>query len=210
MDFIEVYYNCVWGCYPFEDDTNKMKSQRIIDYLLEAGISETDILDFVENAPKVDYLTPDLLPDRFWELSLVKRDRFYYHNILHIVSDAPKWDPLSNIQSVAEFHLEMKIRFTMEELINYFYGVLNISAELMDIIRDTGSFNYLLGKYSKFTFIEPLDFVLSLIDYCKDSIDRKIVSILDIAQYESEVYEKLKAKAEQAKFEKANKIVWRK
>lgn len=209
MDYVEEYYSNTLGNYPFEDDDNKIKSEKVIAYLKENEIGESDLIKTIEEMPGKDYISPEMLPDWLWEDSLLERDKFYYHNTLHIKPKAPTWNPLTNEESVEEHYMEMKIKFTMDDLITYFYRELNINHELIDIAKDKGSFNFLINKYRKFDFIEPIDFILSLIDYAKSSENMRVRSVLQIGEYESEVYDMLQAKVEQAKLEKANIIVWR-
>lgn len=211
MDYAEFYYSQVVGCYPFDTEENKMKTQKVIDYLFDAGIEESKILRFIEESPAKDYLTPDDLPEWLWEGSLLKKNTFYYHNILHIQPKMPTFNPFKKTEDVEKFYLEMKIMFTMDDLINYFYKTLNINKDLLDKKRDEGSFNYLLNKYSKLDFIEPIDFVLALIDHCKQdsAMFSRIMSVLDISNAEAEVYDILKRKTAEAELQKANRILWR-
>lgn len=209
MDFVEEYYSSVWGYYPFDDnDENKYRSKKIIDYLMDCNIEEKHILKFVEEAPKQDFLTPDILPEWLWTNSLIKKDEFYYHNLLHIKSKAPTWDALTNKETNYPFYLEIKIQFTIDNLTDYFYKKFRIPMDLIDRKRDEGAFNYLLNKYRGISFISSLDFVLSLIDYMHNEGD-DTYNVLDLSKYEKEVYEILFRKVEQSKLEKTNKIVWR-
>jgi hypothetical protein len=210
MDFVELYYNLVWGCYPFDTNENKIKSQKVIDYLIETKISEADMLSLVENAAREDCLTPQMLPDFLWEGSLLQRDRFYYHSVLHLTSKAPTWDPVLNKRESTPFYLEMKIRFSMEDLLTYYYNLFSVEYGLRDVKKDSGSFNYLLNRFSKFSFIEPVDFTLSLMDYAKSQSDNYTVkNVLDISTFESDVYKLLKDRVAEAELAKANRIVWR-
>lgn len=212
MDFVELYYSEVVGCYPFNTDDNRKKTQAVIDYLIDAGMSDEEIIRFVEHAPASDCLTPDLLPDWMWEGSLLKKNTFYYHNTLHILSKPPSWNPRTGKQSVDKFYMEMKIKYGMRELIRYFYRTLGVSVELMDLKRDEAGFKYLMERYRKFEpEVQALDFVLSLIDYAKhmDEDEQSVTSILDIKRYEAQVLEISRTRAAEAALAKANAIVWR-
>lgn len=210
MDFVEHYYTTVLGYYPFETDCNKIKSQKIIDYLIDAGVTESEILSFVEDAPASDCLNKDMLPNWLWEGSLIKRDTFYYHNVLHIVSKPPMWNPRTQKEEVTKFFLEMKIKYTLEDLLNYYYKTFSIELALRDRKKDSGAIQYLLNRYSAIDFIEPLDFILHSIDYIKNlSEDNMITNILEINKCEQEVFSMLQCKTAQAKLSKADKIVWR-
>jgi hypothetical protein len=209
MDLVELYYEMTGG-YPSDTDEYKTKTRKIIDYLKDCNIAENDIVYFICTAPEANFITPQMLPDSLWEGSLLKRDKFYYHNKLHMTSKPPVWDPISGKEKVYEFFLEMKIQFTMKDLVHYFYKTLLIDTELLDIKRDTGSMIFLLNRYEKFKFIEAIDFLLSVIDYAASmDEERRIKSILDIQQYEGDVFEILQRKVAEATVAKANVIVWR-
>lgn len=207
MDYVEHYYELVHGCYPYDDDTNKDKTQKTIDYLLDCGIPQQDILKVIEEAPAADYLSPDLLPEWLWDNSLIKRDKFYFHSLLHIVSPPPMWDPRTGIETMVPFFMEMRIRFTMADLLQYYYRQIGPDPELRDIKRDTGALNHLLNSYSKMT-MDSVDFLLHVIDYARDTHDQ-IRSILDLSRYDAEVHPYMTSKMAEAKFYKADRIIWR-
>lgn len=212
MDFVEMYYSNVVGSYPFETDEYKNKSQKTIDYLLDAGVSEELICKFIEEAPANDYIASDMLPEWLWDNSLLCKDSFYFHNILQITSKPPSFDPRTGKETVSPFFLEMKITYTMNDLIRYFYRKIGLDLMLLDTKRDSAAFKYLLDRYAKVAqFVEPIDFVLSLIDHAKSiSEDGNTVrSIFDIKNYEQEVYKNLQNKVAEATLAKANKIIWR-
>lgn len=211
MDYAEFYYSQVVGLYPFDTDDYRIQTDKVIQHLVDAGISESDILRFIEESPPKDCLTPDDLPEWLWEGSLLKKNTFYYHNTLHLRPPAPTFNPHSREVKASKFYLEMKIRYTMDDLVRYFYHTLRISTDLADKKKDEGSFNYLLNKYSKLDFCEPIDFVLALIDYNKPDNNpmSPVQGILDITQSQAEVYDALKRKAAEASLHKANQILWR-
>lgn len=211
MNYAEFYYSQVLGQYPFDSDENKIKTQKVVDYLIEANVSESDIIRVIEESPPKDFLSPEDLPEWLWEGSLLKRNTFYYHNRLHIKTKAPRFNPFTLKEEVDKFYMEMKIKYTLGDLINYFYESLRLNTELADKNKDEGSFRYLLNKYSKLNFIESIDFVLALID--EEKLHSKefgaASSILDLSARHNEVYEKLKRQTEEAKLHRANRIMWR-
>lgn len=211
MDYAEFYYNQVIGYYPFDTDDNRRQTEKTIQYLFDAGVSEEDVLRFIEESPPKDCLTPDDLPDWLWEGSLLERDTFYYHHTLHIKPKAPIFDQNTQKEKTDKFYLEMKIKYTMDDLIDYFYEVLKIDKDLCDYKKDGGSFNYLLNKYKKITFCEPIDFVLALIDSHKPENNQhfSVQNVLDIQEKEAEVYDMMKRKTLEASLHKANRIIWR-
>jgi hypothetical protein len=207
MDFVELYYENSQGCYPFEDDTNKIKSQKIIDYLIDAGIKTGDIYTFIENAPASDCLNAEMLPEWLWEDSLLKKDRFYLHPELHIISQPPTWSPCKR-EINYPFYLEMKIKFTPMDIINYFYNKVGISKLGMDEKRDIAAVKYLKDKFWKFPQGNDIDLILYCIDYAADQED-KVKTLIEVGKYELEVYESYTARIAEAKLLNAYQIVWR-
>jgi len=208
MDYVEKFYEDVHGCYPFSTDNNKIKSQKIIDYLIDAQVSEETIINFVENAPKVDYLNPDILPEELWNNSLLKKNTFYYHSILHIISPPPTWDPINNKSITDNFFLEMQIMFTKKDRMFYFYHQIQIDEVFIDEKKDLAALDYLLKKYKKFSQFEPIDFILSCIDYAHSKNDN-IQNILDLTKYEIDVFNNFYNQVKNAEVQNANQIVWR-
>jgi len=210
MDFVEMYYSNVVGCYPCDTEEYRIKSKKIIDHLIDAGVPTNLILKFVEEAPASNYLTPDMLPDWLWDGSLLKKDTFYYHNTLQITSKPPVFNPRTGKATVYPFFLEMKIQYTMDELIRYFYSKLKVDPALIDKKRDAAAMTYLMERYKKVApFIESIDYVLFLIDYASTDDEDQNTSILDIKKYEAEMLQTLQHKVEEATLAGANKIVWR-
>jgi hypothetical protein len=212
MDYVEMYYSQVHGCYPFDTDNNKIKSKKIIDYLHDAGISENDIMEFVEHAPASDYLTPGMLPESLWKGSLLEKGKFYYHRTLHIVSKPPVWDHIAKKEIVYPFFMEMRIRYSMDDLLDYYYGLFKVEQLMKDKKRDGAAFKYLLERYKKISFIEPIDYVLMMTDFVSESSKTgqcTIRSPLDLNSYESDIYTLLDNMTKDASFQGVNKIVWR-
>lgn len=210
MDLVEFYYSNTVGCYPGEDNDFRDKTKKVVDYLEDAGVSNEKILRFLEEAPAANYLTTDMLSDWIWEDSILKREAFYYHNTLQITSKAPSFSPITGKETVYPFYLEMKINYSMNDLINYCYRKLGLDPVFLDYKKDAGSFNFLLKRYESLSFIEPVDFILSLVDYTKDMEDEQSInSVLDIRRYEQEVNKVLQSKVLNAAKAGANRIVWR-
>lgn len=208
MDYVEFFYTNNVGRYPFTTEKEADITKGTIEYLKDCGFTHREILLTIIDYDRGSYMHPEFLPETLWENSLIRKGHFYYHHALRLVSKPPTFDPSTGTEKVPDFYLEMKIRFTMEDLIAYFYNTLGIDLSLKDIKRDAGSFKFLLQKYEKLDFIESLDFVLSLIDFAKHAND-EILSILDIARNEAEVYKKLKCHTAEAKHSRADMVTWR-
>ncbi|KAF2421715.1 hypothetical protein [Bacillus subtilis] len=93
--------------------------------------------------------------------NLMEKDVFYYHSELREMSSPPKIvrDQESGklIRQTEDFYLEMKTRYTLQDLMNYWYKKMNIQPTDHLMRQDEGKFKYILGNYT-------LDEVLFAID----------------------------------------------
>ncbi|WAT23593.1 hypothetical protein O0R52_21595 (plasmid) [Bacillus halotolerans] len=93
--------------------------------------------------------------------NLMEKDVFYYHSELREMSSPPKIirDQESGklIRQSEDFYLEMKSRYTLQDLMNYWYKKMNIQPTDHLMRQDEGKFKYILGNYT-------LDEVLFAID----------------------------------------------
>lgn len=212
MDFVEFYYSDVVGYYPFEDNDNRKQAKAVIDHLVDAGLSDEEILRFLEGAPTDGVLRPEHLPEWLWEDQLTQKGTFYYHHSLHITSPAPTWNPRTGMQQAGKFYLEMRIKYGMIDLVRYFYRTLGVPLDLLDQKRDEAAFHHMLNRYKRFApRYEALDFVLALIDYGKhmDEEEMSISSVFDVKRYEAQVREIFEKKVDAASHAEANVIIWR-
>lgn len=208
MDYIDFYYSNVLGHTP--DDAEALRAtSNTIEYLLDCGYAKSEILHILLQCKATERLTAADLPDSLWDGSLIKRGVFYYHHTLQITSTPPHYDAKLSKEIMEPYFLEMRIRYSMDNLIQYFYEKLGIDMELMDKQRDAARFKALLKKYDRLSFVSALDFVLSLIDYSSYA-KKKVLSVFDLEQNETEVFEELKRKAAEASFHGKNVVVWRK
>ena len=143
QDIRKKIYNFV--CYLFDNDYNY---DYILNYLLEYGPETTD---------------------KLYENSLLKPDKFYYHNELRIMPDTSIWNP--NIKEISKkFYLEMRTQYSIEDLLSYFYSILSVPNSLRNNKRDRGAFESLLKQY-RVEGIETIDLILFVIDYNIDNKD---------------------------------------
>lgn len=205
-ELILSYYRLSKGILP--SDTTIAQTEKTVNFLLDNNYSDKDIMQILINIGKTEAILPEDLPDELWEGMLTERDVFYYHSELHITSKPPKWDPISMKEIVEPFFMEMKIKYTMNDLLTYYYNSLCIPIELRDDKKDTGAFKHLLDKYKKMK-VKPLDFVLTLIDFASRNEDEKIVNVLDLGKYEAEVFNHYEAVIPMATYERVNRIIWR-
>lgn len=96
--------------------------------------------------------------------NLLEPHVFYYHNLLRETSPPTKIvkDPNTGkmVRQSQPFYLEMKKRFTMQELLDYWYTQMEIKPNEHMIRQDEGKFRYILGNYT-------IDEVLFSIDASK-------------------------------------------
>lgn len=205
MDIVNYYYNNI-GVMPNDDEKNQ--TLKTINYLKDNNISIKEIIDIIDKIPYKKTLAPEDLPESLWHDSLIKRDMFYFHNEIHITSPAPYWNFENNKIISEKFYLEMKIKYTIDDLIKYYYKAFPNNKEFEDSKKDIGAMQYLLNQYKKIDFIENVDFILFLIDTCSDT-QTDCIEILDLKKCQNENYKFVSNKALNAKFESKNKIIWR-
>lgn len=197
MDF----YELMVGTTPSEEDVKNLNG--CVLYLKDNNFSDREIFNILNDSKNINIKASEL-PSKYWEGSLLKPNTFYYHDRLRIMSKAPKWDPETLREITYPYFLEMKIMFTMDDLIEYFYQKTLIPVELRNRKNEEASFKYLLDKY-KVMKTEPIDFILFLIDSVKE--EDSIYKVFDLQKYEPDVFKM---------FEKLNsdktikkEIVWR-
>ena len=144
-----------------------------------------------------------VISETLWHDTLLKPNTFYYHEQLTIMPGPSIWNPNMKEQS-HRFYLEMKIKYTIDDLLNYYYTELLIPVELRDRSKDKGAFEHMLKKYTKFK-CEPIDFILYLIDYSKQE-EAFITNVFDLQKYERETYEKINHIVENNIYKN---IIWR-
>lgn len=207
MDYVELFYSHMSGVCSEEE---REITRKTIEYLLDCKIEAEDIMKILEEAAiNKSKIGVEDLPDWLWENSLIKKDTFYYHNTLHLKSKAPIFDVKNKIIIKSEFYLEMIIKYSMKDLMDYYYDKLEKDIIFRDDRKDAGAFKYLLNKYKALENMESLDFVLMLIDYESNEDRYYKKDILNLKENEEKVYEIMKHKCCQAELSSLNKIVWR-
>ena len=208
-------YTLAVGIEPSEDTLNRTLATA--NYLKDNNFDTKDILKILRNAMKeIDKNNLEIpirgedLPNELWNNSLLEKNRFYYSDILHIKSKAPSWNPITFKEECEPFFLEMKINFTIDDLLIYYYDKCRVPQGLTDDKKNAGALNHLIKKYEKFNNIPGLDYVIALIDKANKDIDKNFFAdVFEIENYNKEVIEEFTAMYEQAVFEKTNVIVWR-
>lgn len=167
--------------YGSDDDIRKdiliIKYQRLIDN----NFSESEAIELLMN--NIEMMTDDSIIN-------TEDDTIYYHSRLQIQSKPGGFDPTTGEVINNPYYLEMRDRYTMYELLEYFYDKLNIPVEFRDEKRDSGAMNHLIASYKSFTIITPVDFILYMIDYCV-STKTRIGNPLELKNIAQQTYELL-------------------
>lgn len=195
------FYELMTGTTPTEEEVKDINGCAL--YLKDNNFSEKEIFNILNDSKNIKMKASEI-PSEYWNGSLLKPNTFYYHDSLRIMSKAPKWDPETLTEITYPYFLEMKIMFTMDDLLSYYYSKTLIPVELRSRKNDVASFKYLLDKY-KVMKAEPIDFILFLIDSVKpeDSINK----VFDLQKYEPDVYKMFERLNNDKTIKK--EIVWR-
>ena len=132
-------------------------TQYTIDYLYDNNYNEGDIINILSKIKKESIKYKDL-PSKLWN-GLIERDTYYFHPELQILSKPPMLSISSDIIiKPVKFFKEIKISYTKQNVLNYFYCKAN-SKIIKDMNRDLGSLDYLLSRY-KHQLMNSLDVIL--------------------------------------------------
>lgn len=154
--------------------------------LIDNGFTELEARNIMlDNKLNVD--------DLIYEDSLIitTDDSIYYHNELQIHSKPGYYDPETGKVEKEPYYLEMRYRYTMDDLLEYYYSKLSVPVQFRNIKRDIGAFKHIINDY-KFTNINTVDFILYIIDYAVAN-EIKIVNPLDLKNLAQQTYEYLES-----------------
>lgn len=200
-NLIDEYYSDL-GQLPSEND--KKITYNTISYLLEAGVDKYSITSLFKEVEFKDALEfKDITNSVYDENSLLKKDVFYFHKDLQIISEPSGWDDEKT------FYIEMKINYKIEDALNYFISSNKVKKEWINTNKELGSIKHLLNTYKKYDFIEPIDFFLHLCDYASSVENSKVNEVYELSKYESELAQYLESDVNNAKLKNKNKIIWR-
>lgn len=159
-------------------------TQYTIDYLYDNNYNEGDIINILSKIKKESIKYKDL-PSKLWN-GLIERDTYYFHPELQILSKPPMLSISSDIIiKPVKFFKEIKISYTKQDVLNYFYRKAN-SKIIKDMNRDLGSLDYLLSRY-KHQLMNFLDVILYLIDDHAFEAN----SLLALSNYEVDTLERI-------------------
>lgn len=199
MNYTEFFYDNYAGTYDLTENNLRQRTQATIEYLIDNGVGEQDILKTLIDCTGKTVIDKSDLPAFLWKGSLIKRDKYYYHHVLQIIPD------------VGSFYIEIKIRFTLNDLFRYFVRILNVDTLLINTKQYLAQLNSLLERYSHLKFIESLDFVLALIDNAARK-NYKVIEPFDLNSSDnvSETFNFLKSKVAEAVVRDSAKEIFRK
>lgn len=207
IKLVNTYYNLCTGIEPNKEDIDR--TMATVKHLKDNGYGKQEIFKILKEIGKTKIEGQDL-PDRLWEDSLTDKGVFYYSSLLHIKSKAPTWDP-KTFQVVSEpFFMEMKIRYTMDDLLDHYYSECRVPIGLRDRKKDAGAFNHLLNKYNSLK-APALDYILMLITLMSEDIEVEFCAeVFELNAYAKDAFVRIESIAEEAILNKCNTITWRK
>lgn len=175
-------YEICYGVEPTEKELALLEIhyQRLIDN----GFTEKE-------AQKIMLNNKFNVDDLIFEDSLIitSDESIYYHYELQIHSKPGSFDPVTMEVIKRPYYLEMKYRYTMNQLLEYYYNKLLVPIHFRDEKRDKGAFNHLISYY-RFDKINTVDFLLFVIDYIV-AHEYKITNPLDLKNWAQQTYEYL-------------------
>ena len=206
-NLIQYYYKEI---YKKEDysKSDTIRTDKTIGYLKDCGFSVTEIIQEIGRWSKA-CITIDDLSGTLWNNSLIKRGAFYLHRELRIVSKAPEYDYENDTLKTYQFFCEMKIRYTVDDVLNYFYSrIPSLNCQFVDKKTDRKTVAFLMNKYSNIDYIEPLDIILCSIDYCtKNNPDS--YKLIDITCDNLNIIKQLQSDMVELESKDLRKITWR-
>jgi hypothetical protein len=213
-ELTELYYKTVVGCYPWKTDNNKRITCNTIQFLLDSNIEIGDIWNILSEIED-GIVKPSLLPDGLWKDSLIKRNVYYTHHSLQITSPTTTIDKNGCLRVASDWWIEIKPRFTMLDLIEYYYTKLYDAPRTNTQTQDIGAFTFMYDKYNRYishkhsTYVDVLDVLLTAID---TAAKEKEGYLSDPLQLQGTIDTLLKPLCSQNKlgFEQGNcQIIWR-
>lgn len=206
IKLIMQYYSLISGIEPEKENFNRTLATA--KYLKDNGYDNSEIFKLFKLISKQKIEGEDL-PKSLWKDSLLEKDIFYYHNEFHITSKPPTWNPITFKEECEPFFMEMKIKYTINDLINRFYEKCKVPVGLRDDKLVEGGLKHLLWKYNNLS-APAIDYVMVMIDLADEDVDRELITnVFDIEKYSKEAFMILEDKVQESKLSKSNKIIWR-
>lgn len=156
----------------------KKRVIQFFDELIEGGMTVSEISEVMERYKKEHEKASEVYsPQEMFKFlnvnikrgkvkedpnNLIKRGKFYYHPELQVTPPPPvlrenRDGTFSYVDEKTEFYLEIREKYTLEDLTNYFYKTMNLPKNEMSFKRDMGAFKHMLETMD-------LDLILYTID----------------------------------------------
>lgn len=186
-----------------------LKTANTLDYLIDSGFSSLDIIKETNkhNGEVIEY---DNLSDTLWKNSLIKKGAFYLHKELRLESPRPIYNPKTGEVTEFPYYIEMKIRYTEDDVLDYFVKKLKSSLVTSnDRHWDRRVLRELIKRFSNLDYVEALDVILCSIDrYLENNPD--CYNLRDISVVTGEIVEELTADLQEMQIIDQRKVVFRK
>ena len=188
-----------------DETSNWLRARATLQYLTEAGIPPTEAFDVITASVALPSLPQ--FPDRLWQGSLLEPAKFYWHKQLRLQAP-PETKMKDGSWNRPQWYLEMKIRYTIDDLLNYAYVTFGTAKVFRNEKRDLGMIRHLLERLGNWEICEPVDAVLAVIDKAADDTCNRH-SLYTLQDFEEPAYHELAGKIAQAKLLGLDKIIWR-
>ena len=210
MDLTAYYYRELVGVYPFETNREEAVTRHTIAYMHDSGLTDSEIFTLINKIGRgKGYITPADIPAEAWEGSLTERGQYYCHHRLQLLSPMPIIRSDGTFKEYP-FYQEMTIRFTMEQLIDYFHTKIPGYSLLQNSKRDEAQFKHVLKKYGNMHPVQALDVVLLMIDEAA-YLHVPVVEPFDIesASIQQSIIERLQKTLAERHAKGYDKNIWR-
>ena len=187
-------YELCYGVEPEDKDLLllEIKYQRLLDNGYTDKEANKILIDTKLNIDNYEHLD-----------SIIDSDIIFRHHELQIHSKPGGFDPATCTVIKRPYYLEMKVRYTMDNLLNYYYTKLIVPPLFRDKKRDIGAFNHLINSF-KSPVINSVDFILFVIDYAASN-EYKTNNPLDLKNWFQSTYEYLEQFVLSTKLELVNR-----
>lgn len=187
-------YELCYGVEPEEKDLLllEIKHQRLIDNGYTDKEANKILIDTKLNIDNYEHSD-----------SIIETDTLYRHHELQIHSKPGGFDPATCTVIQRPYYLEMKVRYTMDNLLDYYYTKLVVPSMFRDEKRDIGAMKHLISNF-KSPMINSVDFILFVIDYVASN-QYKINNPLDLKNWFQNTYEYLEHFVLSTKLELVNR-----
>ena len=188
-------YELCYGIEPEERDLLllEIKHQRLLDNGYSNKEANKILIDTKLNIENYEHK----------DSILNEEDPIYRHHELQIHSKPGGFDPATCTVIKRPYYLEMKCRYTINNLLDYYYTKLIVPPLFRDNKRDIGAMNHLLNSF-KSPIISSVDFLLFVIDYVASN-QYKLTNPLELKNWFQQTYEYLEQFVLSTKLELVNR-----